>query len=120
LEDGTSVDRFYHAILPSDDQLWQLCQELGIEDQFRFRQTKNAFYIDGAIHSMNSIGEFLGFTPLSLIERARLAMTIIRAQLVRDWRSLEKTGIEAWLRRWSGNGTFDKLWHHMLSAKFDG
>jgi protoporphyrinogen oxidase len=120
LEDGTAVDRFYHAILPSDDSLWQLCHELAIDDQFRFRQTKNAFYIDGAIHSMNSLGEFLRFTPLSMIERARLAATIVRAQLVRDWRRLETIGIEAWLRRWSGNGTFTKLWHHMLTAKFDG
>jgi protoporphyrinogen oxidase len=120
LEDGTPVDRFYHAILPSDDHLWQLCQELGIDDQFRFRQTKNAFYIDGSIHSMNSISEFLGFKPLSMTERCRLALTIVRAQLVRDWRRLEQIGVEEWLRRWSGNGTFDKLWHHMLSAKFDG
>jgi protoporphyrinogen oxidase len=120
LDDGTPVDRFYHAILPSDDHLWQLCHELGIEDQFRFRQTKNAFYVDGAIHSMNSAAEFLRFKPLSLIERCRLATTIVRAQLVRDWRRLETTTIESWLRRWSGGGTFNKLWRPMLTAKFDG
>ncbi len=120
LEDGTPVDRFYHAILPSDDNLWQLCRELGIDDQFRFRQTKNAFYVAGAIHSMNSAAEFLRFKPLSLIERCRLAATIVRAQLVRDWRHLETVTIEAWLRRWSGTGTFTKLWHPMLTAKFDG
>jgi protoporphyrinogen oxidase len=120
LEDGTPVDRFYHAILPSDDHLWRLCKELGIEGEFRFRETKNAFYIDGAIHSMNSAAEFLRFKPLSLMERCRLAATIVRAQFVRDWRRLETTTIEAWLRRWSGSGTFAKLWHPMLSAKFDG
>src|SRR6516225_2863028 len=43
LEDGTAVDRFYHAILPSDDHLWRLCDELAIADQLRFQQTKNAF-----------------------------------------------------------------------------
>src|SRR4051812_36133445 len=120
LEDGTAVDRFYHAILPSDDHLWRLCRELGIEDQFRFRQTRNAFYVDGALHSMNSAAEFLRFKPLSLIERCRLAATVVRAQTVRDWRSLETTSIEAWLQRWSGKGTFRKLWHPMLTAKFDG
>src|SRR5215467_2838526 len=49
LEDGTAVDRFYHAILPSDDHLWRLCHELAIDDQLRFQQTRNAFYVDGAI-----------------------------------------------------------------------
>jgi protoporphyrinogen oxidase len=120
LGDGIPVDRFYHAILPSDDQLWQLCHDLAIDDQFRFRQTKNAFYLDGAIHSMNSAAEFLRFEPLTPLERLRLAATIVRAQLVRDWRRLESTTLEQWLRRWSGNGAFAKLWHPMLMAKFDG
>jgi protoporphyrinogen oxidase len=120
LEDGTAVDRFYHAILPSDDHLWQLCKELGIEDRLRFQQTKNAFFVDGGIHSMNSAIEFLGFKPLKPLDRVRLAATIVRAQLVRDWRSLESISVEQWLRRWSGNGTFSKLWHPLLTAKFDG
>jgi protoporphyrinogen oxidase len=120
LEDGTAVDRFYHAILPSDDHLWQLCKALGIDDQLRFQQTKNAFFVDGGIHSMNSAVEFLGFKPLKLLDRVRLAATIVRAQLVRDWQSLESISVEQWLRRWSGNGTFAKLWHPLLTAKFDG
>jgi protoporphyrinogen oxidase len=120
LEDGTAVDRFYHAILPSDDHLWQLCKELGIEDQLRFQQTKNAFFVDGGIHSMNSAIEFLGFKPLKPLDRVRLAATIVRAQLVRDWRSLESISVEQWLRRWSGKSTFSKLWHPLLAAKFDG
>ncbi|HEX7797495.1 MAG TPA: NAD(P)/FAD-dependent oxidoreductase [Vicinamibacterales bacterium] len=120
LEDGTAIDRFYHAILPSDDHLRELCQELGIEDQLRFQQTKNAFFVEGGIHSMNSAVEFLGFKPLTPLERVRLATTVVRAQLVRDWQSLESISVEQWLRRWSGNGTFSKLWHPLLAAKFDG
>jgi protoporphyrinogen oxidase len=120
LDDGTDVDRFYHAILPSDDHLWRLCDELGIAGELRFQQTRNAFYVDGAIHSMNSAAEFLRFQPLTMIERVRLAATIVRAQLVGDWRDLERISIERWLRRWSGAGTFAKLWAPMLTAKFDG
>lgn len=120
LEDGTAVDRFYHAILSSDDHLWQLCKELGIEDQLRFQQTKNAFFVDGGIHSMNSAVEFLRFRPLKPLDRVRLAATIMRAQLVRDWQSLESISVERWLRRWSGDGVFSRLWHPLLTAKFDG
>jgi protoporphyrinogen oxidase len=120
LADGTAVDRFYHAILPSDDHLWNLCNDLGISDQLRFTQTRNAFYVNDGLHSMNSASEFLRFKALSPIERCRLAATIVRAQLVRDWRHLESTSVEAWLRRWSGNGVFEKLWKPLLKAKFDG
>jgi protoporphyrinogen oxidase len=120
LDDGTAVDRFYHAILPSDDHLWNLCSDLGISDQLRFKQTTNAFYVDDGLHSMNSAAEFLRFKPLSPIERCRLAATIVRAQLVRDWQQLERVSVEAWVRRWSGNGVFEKLWQPLLRAKFDG
>lgn len=120
LEDGTTVDRFYHAILSSDDHMHALCAELNLAAQLRFKQTRNAFLVDGRICSMNSAAEFLRFSPLTLPERVRLALTILRAQLVRDWRRLEQVSVHAWLRRWSGDGVFEKLWRPMLDAKFDG
>jgi protoporphyrinogen oxidase len=119
LPDGTAVDRFYHAILSSDDHLHSLCAELGLSDRLRSKQTRNAFLVDGGIHTMNSAVEFLRFSALTPIERCRLALTILRAQLVRDWRQLEDVDIHDWLRRWSGQGVCSKLWMPMLDAKFD-
>ncbi len=119
LEDGTAVDRFYHAILPSDDQLHALCKDLNLEGQLRFKATKNAFVVDGAVSSMNSAAEFLRFPPLTFYERVRLGLTIVRAQFVRDWRRLEDISVHTWLRRWSGAGVFKKLWRPMLDAKFE-
>ena len=36
LPDGVEVDRFYHAILPTDDHLRTLCHEVGLDDRLRF------------------------------------------------------------------------------------
>jgi protoporphyrinogen oxidase len=119
LPDGTLVDRFYHAILPSDDQLHALCEALNLTDQLRFTPTQNAFFVNGVTASMNSAVEFLRFSPLSLLERFRLGLTIARAQFVRDWRRLESVSVHDWLKRWSGRGVFEKLWVRMLDAKFE-
>jgi protoporphyrinogen oxidase len=119
LPDGTPVDRFYHAILPSDAHLLALCRDLGIEHQLRFRETRNAFFVDGTAATMNSALEFLTFSPLTLLERMRLALTIVRAQTIRDWRSLEAVSARAWLHRWSGPSVCRKLWDPMLVAKFE-
>lgn len=120
LEDGTAIDRFYHAILSSDSSLAALCAELGISDQLRFQTTRMGFYHQGRIYSMNSTVEFLRFPPLGWIDRFRLGLTVLYAQFIRDWHTLEGVGVEKWLARLSGQHTFDIIWRPMLNAKFDG
>ncbi len=120
LEDGTAVDRFYHAILSSDRHLGDLCEELGIADQLRFKETKTGFYYQDAIYPMNNIVEFLKFPPLGWIDRFRLGLTILAAQLVGDWRGLESVSVQSWLLKWSGQTTYQNIWRPMLRAKFDG
>lgn len=120
LGDGTAVDRFYHAILSSDGHLRDLCAELGIADQLRFRTTRMGFYYDDAIHPMNGIVDFLRFPPLGWLDRARLGLTVLAAQAVRNWRALEEISVETWLTRWGGRNAYEHLWRPMLRAKFDG
>jgi len=120
LEDGTMVDRFYHAILSSDRHLGDLCKELGIDDQLRFKETKTGFYYKGKIHPMNNMVEFLKFPPLGWVDRFRLGLTVLAAQFIKDWHTLEAISVEDWLLRWSGKGTYQNIWRPMLKAKFDG
>ncbi|MFT3893219.1 MAG: NAD(P)/FAD-dependent oxidoreductase [Anaerolineales bacterium] len=120
LEDGTEVDRFYHAILSSDRHLSDLCKELGIYDQMRFKETKTGFYYKNAIYPMNNIIEFLKFPPLGWIDRFRLGLTVMAAQFVKDWKSLESVSVQSWLLKWGGATTFHNIWRPMLKAKFDG
>ena len=68
--DGRHVDRFYHVILPTDDRVLGLAEELGLGDRFRFRPTKVGFYDDGRLFSMTSPKEFLTFPLLRPCDRA--------------------------------------------------
>jgi protoporphyrinogen oxidase len=86
----------------------------------RFGETKMGFYHNGDVHSMNSVIEFLRFPPLGWIDRFRLGLTVLYAQLVRDWHELEGVSVEKWLTRWSGRRTYENIWRPLLQAKFDG
>jgi protoporphyrinogen oxidase len=119
LEDGTPVDRFYHAILSSDRNLNELCTDLNISDQLRFGVTRMGFYYQGEIHPMNNMVDFLRFPPLGLVDRFRLGMTVLVAQYIRDWHTLEGISVEDWLIRWSGRNTYENIWRPLLRAKFD-
>ncbi|MDW8068673.1 MAG: NAD(P)/FAD-dependent oxidoreductase [Anaerolineae bacterium] len=120
LEDGVSVDRFYHVILSSDHHLRQLCEELNLAEQTRFRETRMGFYHQGNIFSMNNVVDFLQFPPLGWTDRFRLGLTVLYAQWIRDWQRLEGISVEEWLVRLSGRRTFENIWRPMLKAKFDG
>jgi protoporphyrinogen oxidase len=99
--------------------LSDLCKELGIHDQLRFKETKTSFFYKGALHPMNNIIEFLKFPPLGWIDRFRLGLTVLAAQFIKDWKSLEAVSVQDWLLKWSGKITFKNIWRPMLKAKFD-
>jgi protoporphyrinogen oxidase len=120
LEDGTTVDRFYHTILSSDSHLRQLCAELGIADMLRFHETRMGFFYKGKIYSMNNLVEFLRFPPIGWMDRFRLGLTVLYAQFIRDWHHLENISVEKWLVRLGGRRTYENIWLPMLNAKFDG
>ncbi len=110
-------DRFYHVTLLSDANLRGLLAELGLDDRLRWGVTRTGFFTDGRLHSLSSSIEFLRFAPLSLVQKARLALTILRAAHLRDGRMLERVAVADWLRRWSGSATFERIWLPLLKSK---
>ncbi len=110
-------DKHYHVILLSDSRLRNLLEEIDLDDQLNWVETKTGFYTNGQLYSMSDTREFLGFPPLKLIEKLRLGGTIFYASKIRNWKRLEKMPVADWLRRWSGKGTFEKIWLPLLRAK---
>ena len=110
-------DKFYHVILLSDLKVRALLDELGLTDEIRWSTTKTGFFTDGRLHSMSGAIEFLLFRPLNLYQKFRLGGTIFYGSKIRNWRAMESLSVEKWLRRWSGNSTFEKIWLPLLRAK---
>lgn len=110
-------DKYYHVILPSDSQLIGFLREIGLADRLRWRPTQTGYYVDRKFHPLSTNVDFLKFPLLGLVSKFRLALTILYASRIDDWRSLEKVTVEQWLRRWSGNATFEKFWKPLLLAK---
>jgi protoporphyrinogen oxidase len=110
-------DRYYHVTLMSDTHLRGLLEEIGLEREMKWVETKTGFFSGGKLLSMSNAWEFLRFPPLNMWERMRLGGTIFLASRLRNWKRLEKIPVEKWLRRWSGKGAFEKIWRPLLLAK---
>jgi protoporphyrinogen oxidase len=114
---GFTWDRFYHVVLPSDTRLLRLLEEVGLGESVRWGMTRTGFYTDGRLHSLSSTLEFLRFKPLSLVDKARLALTILHASRLADGQALESVPVTAWLLRWSGRCTYERIWLPLLKSK---
>lgn len=110
-------DRHYHVTLFSDLHTRKIIEDLGIENEFEWVQTKTGFYTDGRLVSMSNMVEFLTFPPLDLISKIRLGATIFYASKIKNWRKLEQIPVEKWLTKLSGKRTFSKIWKPLLKAK---
>lgn len=118
--DNMSCDRYYHAILNSDRTLMGLMDEVKLRDRLQMVSTKMGFYHDGRSYPMTTPLEFLRFPPLTFVDRARLAYTILACRQVKDWRQLEQMPVAEWLSGLSGERTVRHIWEPLLRAKFDG
>ncbi|HZP02765.1 MAG TPA: NAD(P)/FAD-dependent oxidoreductase [Terriglobia bacterium] len=110
-------DRHYHVTLLSDTHLRSLLKELDLEKEMHWVETRTGFYTDGTLYSMSNTLEFLRFPPLSFWNKLRLGATIFYASKLKNWQKLEQVPVADWLRRWSGNRTFEKIWLPLLRAK---
>lgn len=118
--DGMSCDRYYHAILNSDRTLMGLMDELGLKSRLRMVATKMGFYHAGRCHPMTTPLEFMRFPPLSMLDRLRLASTILACRRIKDWHTLEQIPVAEWLTGLSGERVVQNIWSPLLRAKFDG
>jgi protoporphyrinogen oxidase len=115
--DGVTWDRFYHVILMSDLNTRRIIEELGLENEFKWVETKTGFYSGGKLYSMSNMIEFFKFPPINLIDKFRLGLTIFAASKITNWQKLEKIYVADWLTKWSGKNVFEKIWLPLLKAK---
>jgi protoporphyrinogen oxidase len=110
-------DRHYHVTLLSDLTLRSLLKELNLEQDMEWVETKTGVYAEGNLYSVSNAIEFLQFPPLRLIDKLRLGFTILYGARIKNWKRLEQIPVTTWLKRWSGDRTFQKFWLPLLRAK---
>ena len=110
-------DRHYHVILTVDQALITMLSELGLEDEITWAKTGTDLFDGTRFHPLNGGIDFLRLPILSLIDKMRLAATILYASRIRDGSTLCDTGVEDWLVRLSGQRVFDTIWRPLLRAK---
>jgi len=115
----TTLDRFYHVMLDSDEDLCALIGDLGLRDRLVWRETGMGFYVGGRLYGFNSPVDVLRFGALPFADRLRTGFgALYITQLKRRGLDLDDVFAREWLLRIFGRRVFEQIWEPLLRAKF--
>ena len=97
--DGLAIERFYHFICKTDEPMFALLRELGIDDKLRWTDTKMGVFCDGRLYPWGTPQALLGFDKLGVIDKARYALHVLYTKNIRDWHKLDRISAVAWLKK---------------------
>ena len=116
--DGTRLERYYHFVCAPDECTFAYLKEFGLEDRLRWRDTHMGFFYDGRLYDWGHPLGLLKFPALSLLEKVRYGLHVLRAKSITDWRPYDAMPATDWLRRWLGPHAFAVLWRPLFHYKF--
>ena len=116
---GHRLERYYHHLFTSDRHIAHLYDEVGLPDELEWRDSSNAFFVDGRQWPFTSPVDLLRFKPLSPLGRVRMGAAVVAVQRFgRRQEPFEQLTAADWIRRYMGQGAWDHVWGPLLRGKF--
>jgi protoporphyrinogen oxidase len=114
-----SVENFYHHWFASDNHMLGLIEELGLSHKVIFARPYTVMLHDGRWYPFDSIPQAIMFPGLGWgLNKVRFGLVGLYLRLTNNWQDLEKTTVDAWMRKWAGEKVYQLMWQPMLIGKF--
>ncbi|MBV9280485.1 MAG: NAD(P)/FAD-dependent oxidoreductase [Chloroflexi bacterium] len=112
------LEKFYHHLFRSDTQAVALIGELGLGDRLVWPRPRTSTLVGGRPYQLDSPLTLLRFSPLPFLDRLRLGAALAYLRVEPNYRRLEHTTADAWIRRWMGSRVYETVWSPLLRSKF--
>jgi len=114
-----SVEKFYHHWFTSDQYMFGLLRDLGLDSKIVIRRPTTVMYSKGRFYPFDSIPAAILYPGLGWgINKVRFGLVGLYLRLTSNWKPMEKTTVEAWMRKWAGNKVYREMWEPMVIGKF--
>ena len=114
-----SVENFYHHWFTTDAHMFRLFKELGVEKKVLVRHPTTVVYYKGKFYPFDSILAALLYPGLGFgIDKIRFGLVGLYLRLTKNWKPMEKTTVDAWMRKWAGEKVYRSMWEPMIVGKF--
>ncbi|MGW8251560.1 MAG: NAD(P)/FAD-dependent oxidoreductase [Anaerolineales bacterium] len=113
------VEKYYHHWFQTDQHMLGLIEELGWSDRVLFPRPYTVLYYQGRFYPFDSILSALLFPGLGWgINKLRFGLVGLYLRFIGNWRPLEHTTVDAWMRKWAGDRVYELMWEPLMLGKF--
>jgi len=124
---GDDVEQFYHHLSKSEETIVDLAEELGLGDRIEWLVGKNAYYVDGVVHPLDTLPQIAAYPHLSFYDTFRLGMLTLEIDVRGGWprfdtyddlEAFEDVPIKEFLCSHTTRGVYENFFEPLLDAKF--
>ncbi len=114
-----SVEKYYHHWFATDEHMLGLIEEFGWSDKVLFPRPFTVVYHLGKFYPFDSYLNALLFPGLGWgLNKIRFGLVGLYLRMTNDWQSLEKSTVDAWMRKWAGEHVYHSMWEPLVVGKF--
>lgn len=115
---GIWLEKFYHHLFKTDRSAVALIEEVGLGEALRWHRPTTTVFLGDHAWPLDTPRAVLGFSPLAVPDRLRLAAGVGYLRLLPSPGRLEKQTAGRWMRRVMGGTTYETVWEPLLRGKF--
>jgi protoporphyrinogen oxidase len=112
------VEQFYHHWFTSDQDMFQLLEELGLRDRVEIHRPKTVAYFNGQFYPLDSPLSALVFPGFKFFDMVRFGLVTAYLRYIARWEPLEKSTADQWMRKVYGPRLYNILVEPLLQGKF--
>jgi protoporphyrinogen oxidase len=113
------VEKYYHHWFATDKHILGLIEQLGWSDKVIFPRPYTVMYHEGKFYPFDSYLNALLYPGLGWgLNKIRFGLVGLYLRMTNDWKSLEKTTVDAWMRKWAGEQVYQSMWEPLVVGKF--
>lgn len=116
---GYPLEKAYHFLYQTDEDILSLAEELGMRDGVRFYPSTVGFFYNGKVYPFGTAMDLIRFPGLSFVDRIRTGVVGLGLQLVTNWEGLQKYTAYEYLEKMCGPRVTKVIWEPLLRGKFD-
>jgi protoporphyrinogen oxidase len=114
------LEHFYHHLFTTDDAIFALTSELGLDATLVIHEPTTVMHYEGLNYPFDSPLRLLRFPHLPLQDKLRMGMVLayLRYHPRPPWRRFDRLPADRWLADKMGRRGYEMLWQPMLQGKF--